>query len=144
MHASAATLKPLDSVYHSALRFITGDSYDTHHCDLYSNVGWPSLSVRRERHWVLFIYKALIGLLPPYISSMLSFNEGSYQTRSRDWITLQVPAVFTELGKSSFSYCAPATWNSVQNYFKLSSFLSIGQFKSLTVSYFTSSCSCFT
>ena len=144
MHASAATLKLLDSVYHSALRFITGDSYNTHHCDLYSKVGWPSLVVRRERHWVLFIYKALIGLLPNYISAMLSFNVGSYPTRSSDWITLQVPTVFSELGKSSFSYCAPATWNNLQNHLKLTSFLSIGQFKSLTVSHFTSKCSCFT
>lgn len=52
MHASAATLKPLDSVYHSTLRFITGDSNITHHCDLYAKVGWPSLCVRHERPWI--------------------------------------------------------------------------------------------
>lgn len=39
--ASAAALKPLDAVYHSALRFITGESYMTHHCILYDKVGWP-------------------------------------------------------------------------------------------------------
>uniref|UniRef100_A0A673ZIM1 Reverse transcriptase domain-containing protein n=1 Tax=Salmo trutta TaxID=8032 RepID=A0A673ZIM1_SALTR len=46
MHASANTLKPLDAIYHCALRFITGDSYKTHHCILYQHVGWASLSVR--------------------------------------------------------------------------------------------------
>lgn len=30
-NASAATFKPLDSVKHSALGFITGDAYSTHH-----------------------------------------------------------------------------------------------------------------
>lgn len=43
--ASAAALKPLDSVqYLSALRFITGGNYRTHRCDLYDQVGWPSVS----------------------------------------------------------------------------------------------------
>lgn len=45
MNASAVTLKPLDAVYHSALRFITGDNYNTHHCELYAKVGWPPLSL---------------------------------------------------------------------------------------------------
>lgn len=42
-HASASTLKPLDAVYHSALSFITGDVYSTHHCTLYELVWWSSL-----------------------------------------------------------------------------------------------------
>ena len=34
-HAASWTLKPLDSIYHSALTFITDASYNTHHCLLY-------------------------------------------------------------------------------------------------------------
>lgn len=139
MHASAATLHPLDTVYHSALRFITGDNYNTHHCDLYSKVEWPSLSDRRDRHWILFVFKALTGLLPSYINSLVSFSASLHHTQSKDWITLQVPSVHTKLGKSCFSYCAPATWNHP----KLTTLLSLGQFKSITASYFTSNCSCF-
>lgn len=50
MHATASPLKPLDAVYHSALRFITGDVYSAHHCILYikKKLGWPSLSKRRD------------------------------------------------------------------------------------------------
>lgn len=33
-HASSSALKLLDSVYNSALRFITGDVFGTHHCIL--------------------------------------------------------------------------------------------------------------
>ncbi len=142
-HASSTTLHPLDTIYHSALRFITGNSYNTHHCDLYSKVGWPSLSNRRDRHWNLFILKAITGLLPSYINLLVSFNAGLYHTRSKDWLTLQVPSVNSKLGKTSFSYCAPTTWNTLQNHLKLNSLLSLGQFKSLTTSYFTSNCSCF-
>lgn len=43
-HASATILIPFDAVYHSALRSIIGDVYSTHHCILYENVGWSSLS----------------------------------------------------------------------------------------------------
>lgn len=39
-------IKPLDMAYHSALRFITGDSYNTHHCVVHEKVGWSSLAER--------------------------------------------------------------------------------------------------
>ena len=70
-HASATTLHPLKAVYHSALRFITGESYSTHHCDLYSKVEWTSLSNRCDRQWYLYIFKALSGLLPSYMNSLV-------------------------------------------------------------------------
>ena len=72
-HTSASTLKPLDSLYHSTLRFITGDSYSTHHCLLYEKVGWASLTVRRDRHWFLFIYKALywqLAIIYPLLTEL--------------------------------------------------------------------------
>ena len=40
MQASTTTLRALDSVYHATLRFITNQKRLTHHCDLYSSVGW--------------------------------------------------------------------------------------------------------
>ncbi len=64
-HAATSTLKQLDSVYHSALIFIAGDSYNTHHCTLYRKVGWSSLSLRRSYHWYLSVFKAISGKLPP-------------------------------------------------------------------------------
>uniref|UniRef100_A0A3B4AZP0 Uncharacterized protein n=1 Tax=Periophthalmus magnuspinnatus TaxID=409849 RepID=A0A3B4AZP0_9GOBI len=38
-----------------------------HHCDLYLRVECPSLATRGQGHWDTFIYKAVLGLLPPYI-----------------------------------------------------------------------------
>ena len=80
--ATPSILKPLDTVYHSALRWVTGDSYGTHHCTLYENAGLPSLSERREMHWYLFVLKAIAGMLPPYICNRLDHNLSPYQTRS--------------------------------------------------------------
>lgn len=50
MHAAASALKPLDSVYYSALCFITGYHFCVHHCILYSSVGWESLTTRRAQY----------------------------------------------------------------------------------------------
>ena len=130
-HAAATTLKPLDTVYHSALRFITGDSYDTHHCTLYSNVGWSSLAERRQSHWHLFIYKALIGKLPPYISVMLHQKPTNILTRSSDWICLLAPFANSELGKAAFSIGAPIAWNILQQELKLNTLASFSHFKNI-------------
>lgn len=66
----------LDSIDHSALCFITKAGHSTHHCDLYSLSGWPSLSVCRQLHWDIFIYKAIIVLLPSQLFfCFLAVNE---------------------------------------------------------------------
>lgn len=38
--------KPLDTVYHSALRFMTVDRYGIYHCVLHVKVRWSSLAQR--------------------------------------------------------------------------------------------------
>uniref|UniRef100_A0A8C6KGR8 Reverse transcriptase domain-containing protein n=1 Tax=Nothobranchius furzeri TaxID=105023 RepID=A0A8C6KGR8_NOTFU len=55
MNASLTVLQKLDSVYHASLRFITNCRAITHHCELYSRVKWPSLAIRRQNHWYVFI-----------------------------------------------------------------------------------------
>ena len=50
-NAAATILKPLDAVNHSALRFITGDRFNTHHCILYHMVSWTALNSRRALHF---------------------------------------------------------------------------------------------
>ena len=110
MHASAATLKSLDSVYHSALRLINGDSFRTHHCILYQKAGWQSLAVRREKHCILFIYKALLGKLPTYISCLLNYRSLSHYTRSQDYLVLEEHLVSTEVGKLAFTFISNVFW----------------------------------
>lgn len=54
--ASNTLLIKLDAVYHSAIRFVIKAPYTTHHCDLYALVGWPSLHLRCQTHWLQVIY----------------------------------------------------------------------------------------
>ena len=104
---SKTTLHSLDSVYHSVLRYITGTRYSTHHCELYEMVGWPSLSVRRQIHWIIFVYKAIIGQLPSYLSAFLSTIKSWYNLRSSSSILLDVPIVRSVYGQAAISYCVP-------------------------------------
>ena len=142
MHAAHSSLKPLDAVYHSALRFITGDAFTTHHCRLYGKVGWPSLAKRREQHCILFIYKALLKTLPDYLNCLLEPKEGHYHTRSQDFFTLEIPTVNSELGKTAFRFYGPHMWNSLQSVLKLEILISFDRFKSMVMNTMISNCNC--
>ena len=56
MNAPATILNSINTIYHSALRFITGAGFRTHHCLLYQALDWPSLELRRKQHGAMFIY----------------------------------------------------------------------------------------
>lgn len=90
-HAAVSILKPVDAIYHSAMHFIAGAGFQTHHCVLYSTVGWPFLGQRRKQHSLLYIYEALIGKIPLYLNILLSIKNMTHETRSHDWITPTMP-----------------------------------------------------
>ena len=133
MHASASVLKPLNTIYHSALRFITGVGFWTHHCTLYHTVGWFLLDLWRKQHYILFIYKALLAKLPQCVSSLLSMNFSNDTTISQDFITLKTPRCKTEWGKTASSVSAPLIWKEFQDTAELSSLVSYCIFKELVV-----------
>lgn len=144
MHASKSMLRSLDSVYHSALRFITGAKYSTHHCDLYSISGCHPLSVRRQLHWLTFIYKAVIGLLPSYLLLLFSWSSNKrYNLRSNNIILFNIPSPRTNFGKSAFQYNAPSSWNELQKCLKLVVFIPLSNFKSCIANTLQYQCKCF-
>ncbi len=52
---------------------------------------------------LLFIAKALRGMLPNYITGLLCLRRNNYSTRSSIGIKLELPGVHSEHGKSAFS-----------------------------------------
>ena len=143
MHAAFSILRHVDSVYHASLRFITNTKSLTHHCILYDLVGWTSLKIRRQQHWYIFIYKAILGKFPLYLCNLLSVCSGTYQLRSSKWLLFNVPRVITELGKTAFSYLAPWGWNNLQKELKLETLMSLNEFKTTIKSVVMETCSCF-
>ena len=132
MNACSTSLLMLDATYHGALRFITGCRSLTHHCILYKKVGWLSLPARRLHHWYIFLYKALLGLLPLYLCTHLTVaSNSSYSFRSQDFLSTSVPRARTEFGKRAFVYSAPFTWNGLQKSLILQAFITLHSFKTL-------------
>ena len=146
MNAPANCLRSLDTVYHGALRFVTGCKALTHRCILYARVEWPSLAARRLIHWHIFIYKAILGLLPHYLCNYIFKSQSSYCLRSNEFYLLIMPKVHSEFGKHCFKFAAPAAWNALQKTLKLKELINFETFKTRVreigaASYRT--CSCF-
>lgn len=121
----------------------------------FSGICWPSVQIyecelwisRNTRiSWYIFIYKAILGLLPSYLLTYISVNNiGTYNLRSQDFFLLSVTKVRTELGKNAFKYSAPSTWNKLQKSMKLNKLVSLVTFKRILTDLeaATSGCRCF-
>ena len=144
MHANQSSLKMLDSVYHAALRFVTNSSFRTHHCSLYESVGWPSLHNRRLEHWYIFLFKAILCKLPPYLCSLLTpkVTTGKCNLRSYGQIMYDIPRMWTVFGESAFKFFAPSSWYKLQNHLKLDYLPTLRQFNSRIKDYWSTACTC--
>ena len=91
----------------------------------------PSLSIRRYTHWMIFIYKTLLGLVPTYLCTLFRRTGSRYALRSNDFLHYFAPRVRTEKGKKAFSFSAPSDWNALQSELKLSEFASLEVFRSI-------------
>uniref|UniRef100_A0A3B3CX90 Reverse transcriptase domain-containing protein n=1 Tax=Oryzias melastigma TaxID=30732 RepID=A0A3B3CX90_ORYME len=140
--ASKHLLQKLDPLYHSAIRFITNAPFKTHHCTLYSSVNWTSLFTRRKCHWLLLIYKTLLGLSPPYLRQLLHTSSPVYNTRTSKLLLLKVPKLSSSLGSGSFQYAAARDWNDLQKTLRLDTFISLADFKKYLNEYFKDECFC--
>ena len=138
---SNTLLSKLDAVYHSAIRFVTKSPYTTH-CDLYALVGWPSLHIRRQTHWLQVIYKSMLGKSPPYLSSLVTMATPTRSTRSSRCISLIIPKANTSFGRLPFQFSAACDWNELQKSLKLETFISLTNFKHLLSEQLTDRCSC--
>jgi hypothetical protein len=142
--AGKGALERLDVLYHSVIRFSTNAPYRTHHCTLFSSIYWLSVYTCRKTHWLMLIYKTLLGLTPPYLRYLLQSSSSTYNTRSAIHILLKVPKAHTSLGRSSFQFAAASDWNELQQTLKLDSFISISAFIDSIMDNHTDSCGCFT
>ncbi|CDQ68473.1 unnamed protein product [Oncorhynchus mykiss] len=126
--ASNILLSKLDAVYHSAVRFVTKASYTTHQCDLYALVGWPSLHICHQTHWLQVIYKSVLVKSPPYLSSLVTIAAPTRSTRSSRYISLVTPKANSSFGRLSFLFSAANDWK-LQKSLKLETHIALTSFK---------------
>ncbi|CDQ76585.1 unnamed protein product [Oncorhynchus mykiss] len=136
--ASNTLLNKLDAVYHSAICFVTKAPCTTHHCDLYPLVGWPSLHIRRQTHWLQVIYKSMLGKAPPYLNSLVTITAPTRST----YISLVTPKANSSFGRLSFQFSAANDWNELQKSLKLETHISLTSFKHQLSEQLTDHCTC--
>ena len=79
--ASKTNLNILNTVYNKLCRFILGCPFTTHHCTMYENLQFPSLTVRRQCHWTQLIFKCIHFNYPQYLKQFLVPPTTNYQQR---------------------------------------------------------------
>ena len=94
MHAPDQYLTKLDTVYNSALRFVTRCGNQVHRCTLYATANCPSLATRRSSRWLSLLHKAMIGLVPSYLSECLCIEQSQYALRSQNTFQLVVDEAY--------------------------------------------------
>lgn len=125
----------IDTAYHASLRFIPNCSALTHHCELWSWVGWPALvytgicSYTRQflgcchPIYVFIFHRKLMDSIPFIL----------------DFYMLTVPNNHTESGKRTFRCSTPSDWNVLQKFCDL---ISLNAFKSILKDLETESLGC--
>lgn len=122
---------PLIYLFYRCNRFIPVSKAMTHHCESYSRERWPVLSAKRLEHWYAFIYKAILGLLPSYICSLITRKSvDSYSLASHEHLFLSVTFPRAELGQRALIYSVPQTYNMLLNDWKWAEVISFNAFKS--------------
>ena len=76
-----------------------------------ANVHWLPVQRRIKFKVVLFIFKCLNGLTPPYLAELISIKEYSCNCQLRSDGCLQENKTTNKFSDRAFSVCGPVLWN---------------------------------
>lgn len=106
------TLRRLQLVQNAAARLLTNTCKREHITPILSSLHWLPVSFRVDFKILLFVFKALNGLAPPYITEMLTLRQSNRALRSTNQLLLEVPRTRYRLwGDRAFSVAGPSLWN---------------------------------
>ena len=110
-------INKLQRIQNAAARLICQQSRFCHISPLLFDLHWLPVKFRIEFKILLITFKALKGLAPTYIDSLISIKSTSrYDLRSsNDSLLLSYPKPLSKatLGDRSFTYAAPKLWNAL-------------------------------
>uniref|UniRef100_A0A8C1UC21 Reverse transcriptase domain-containing protein n=1 Tax=Cyprinus carpio TaxID=7962 RepID=A0A8C1UC21_CYPCA len=109
---SQSSLRRLQLVQNAAARLLTNTCKREHITPILSSLHWLPVSFRVDFKILLFVFKALNGLAPPYITEMLTLRQSNRALRSTNQLLLEVPRTRYRLwGDRAFSVAGPSLWN---------------------------------
>lgn len=109
---SQSSLRRLQLVQNAAARLLTNTRKREHITPILSSLHWLPVSFRVDFKILLFVFKALNGLAPPYVTEMLTLRESNRTLRSTNQLLLVVPRTrYRRWGDQAFSVAGPRLWN---------------------------------
>jgi len=107
-----SSISRLQLVQNAAARFLINTSKHAHITPVLYNLHWLPVQYRINFKILLFVFKALNGLAPEYLSEMLTLREHSRLLRSSNQLVLEVPrSRYKRWGDQAFAVAAPRLWN---------------------------------
>ena len=110
-----ALFRRLQTVQNATARLITGVQRKDHITPILQQLHWLPVRERVIFKHALLVFKALHGLLPPYLADdcQLLADTGRRQLRSSDVATCSDLRTHSSLGDRCFAVAGPRTWNSL-------------------------------
>ncbi len=133
----ASSINKLQVVQNAAARVLTRSRKYDHITPILQSLHWLPIKFCISYKILLLTYKALNGLAPAYLTSLLSRYNSSCSLRSQNSGLLVVPRIAKSTkGGRAFSYLAPKLWNSLPDNVRGSDTLSLfkSRLKTLKIS----------
>ncbi len=126
----ASSINKLQVVQNAAARVLTRSRKYDHITPILQSLHWLPIKYRISYKILLLAYKALNGLAPAYLTSLLSRYNPSRSLRSQNSGLLVVPRIAKSTkGGRDFSYLAPKLWNSLPDNVRGSDTLSLFKYR---------------
>ena len=123
---SQSSLARLQSVQNAAARLLTGTRKREHITPVLASLHWLPVHFRVHFKILLFVFKSLNGLAPPYLSELLHPYAATRSLRSANQLLLEIPRTRRKLrGDRTFSVAAPTVWNKLPLHIRQAPSLSI-------------------
>jgi len=116
-----STLRPLQLAQNVAARLVSGTRKSEHISPVLDSLHWLPVHKRVMFKILVFVYRALHGCAPIYLSRMLNIYRPSRTLRSMDQrLLLVIPRCTRSMGERSFAYAGPNMWNSLPEHLRAS------------------------
>ncbi len=122
----ASSINKQQIVQNAVARVLTRSRKYDHITPILQSLHWLPIKYRISYKTLLLTYKALNGLAPAYLTSLLSRYNPTRSLRSQNSGLLVVPRIAESTkGGTAFSYLAPKLWNSLPDNIRGSDTLSL-------------------
>ena len=119
----------IQRVLNAAARLVCNAPRFCHITPIMRDLHWLPIRARINFKVLLLTFKALHGLAPQYLQSLISIKTSCYNLRGSNTPLLAMPSVKSKatLGDRAFAVAAPSLWNSLPS--ELRSITCVNSFK---------------